>query len=137
MKYEIEIDGLPEGWAPVGFRFGSNRDTENYTGYIGFGGALICKRVLKKYDWSKTLDDVLVLDGNGNVHPCGGADSKIIYGGWQHSIHRKCPVDPEASVVRVKRNDGSEEVILASKINWGCWTVIGWRFEYLAGGYEW
>lgn len=98
---------------------------------------------VQKYDWSKTLDDVLVSDSStlycapvavkkGELMP--GVNWKIwIAAVWQPNIHGKCPVDPEASIVRIL--GGSEHGDLAGMMDWK--SVKAWQFIRLAEGYEW
>ncbi len=140
MKYEIEIDGLPEGWEICGNRldgFVANNDGNSASGFL----KLSLRRKVRKYDWSKTLDDVLVVV---NSHPgfytkAGIRHSQIdgIAPVWQPNIHGKCPVDPEASIVRVRAGGGREQEDSASAFIWDNGIITAWQFLRLADGYEW
>lgn len=135
MKYEIDIEGVPEGYEPTSAKV-VDTATENCVAVIAL------RRKVRKYDWSKTLNDVLVIGENGHIYPNDGIRPRGLYAGWQPNINGKCPVDPDASVVRVKYADrrvGSE--VLAGAVCWsygfGAATVIAYQFIRLADGVEW
>jgi len=156
-RHEIDIEGLPKGWEPV--RIGYPKAGEDILEPNGaitqattdwesiYGLCLIIRRKVRKYDWSKTLPDVLVQmkDATG-YHPHAEARRcrrfMIVPVIWQPNIHGKCPVDGEASVVRVLYASSVESrETIASKIRWGLGygteTVLAWHFIRLADGYEW
>ncbi len=151
MKHEIEIEGLPEGWEPVAFR--PNKDEEFFMGSSGRPEALdtgtniprlIVRRKTRKYDWSKTLEDVLVKDGNGRLMPFSACNhpTKWLSELWQPNIHGTCPVDPEASMVRLKHSSGEvTDEVIAKHVHWrldGTYgAVLAWQFIRLSDGYEW
>lgn len=143
MKYEIEIEGLPEGYEPTAAKV-VNTATENCVAVIAL------RRKVRKYDWSKTLGDVLVTNSNftyakrstleidDNIKP----GSIVIASVWQPNLDGKCPVDPDASIVRVKTSDGNELEDLAANIKtWHAQNfsvqIVAWQFVRLADGYEW
>lgn len=161
MKYEIEIKGLPEGWEPERFGIPKEKDTIiTRDGTIiavkdmidpPCGPRLIVRRKVSKYDWSKTLDDVLVSDSStlygapiavkkGELMP--GVDWKIrIASVWQPNIHGCCPVDPDASIVRVRFMDGDERESLARNFIWKFsfhpGVIISYQFIRLSDNVEW
>lgn len=100
---------------------------------------------LRKYDRSKTLDDVLTtIKGHpGYFHAAGNYEPSGIADIWQPNIHGKCPVDPKASLVRVRLADGREREWVADVIDWRLLPIYGgdlvtaWQFVRLAEGYEW
>ena len=128
MKYEIEIDGLPDGYEPAEKGFYN-------------GGLMIItislRRKVRKYDWSKTLDEVLVISNNGHIYPNDGIRPRELYTGWQPNIHGNCPVDPGACIVRVKDTDGNLYEDIAEAIDWAAENAYCWQFVRLAEGYEW
>lgn len=149
MKYEIEIEGLPEGWEPVAFRAPTDTDDgwiartgeilEKKRGYFTNEPRLILRRTTKKYDWSKTLDDVLVRGTGMQFFQLCAAKHKqfdipVI---WQPNIHGKCPVDPEASIVLVMDLDGDTYEDIAGAIDWSVENAYCWQFVRLADGVEW
>lgn len=157
-RHEIEIEGLQEGWEPVAFRVPMKTerwiDSEgdvvnpNLNDYYPKAPRLIVRRKVRKYDWSKTLTDVLIGFTEGSqIYQFIQIDAPYplhmrIAPVWQPNIHGKCPVDPEACIVRVKRANGRDsEDMLASSICWefgfGAATIISWQFIRLADGYEW
>lgn len=155
MKYEIEINGkIPDEWEVD--RIGLGRTGDSYLGPIlsdgffqinqvdhhsGSGTRVIVRRKVRKYDWSKTLDDVLVIADNGHIYPNDGIRPRGLYNGWQPNIHGKCPVDPEAVIVKVRFMDGDEDEGKASTFTWAHsfhpGTIVGWQFIRLAEGYKW
>lgn len=153
MKYDIEVEGLPDGWELVSYAVPKKGDyyIDSMDDVINGPAVtdwdvqrrIIVRRKVRKYDWSKTIDDVLTLRigweevGMRHLHKQDAHYKVKLAEAWQPNIHGKCPVDPDASVIRVKRNDGAEEVAIAKKFNWASWTIIGWKFEYLADGVEW
>lgn len=146
MKYEIEIEGLPEDIEPVAYAFPRKGDLivkagtdqvsiEGPINYNFIERRLIVRRKTRKYDWNKTLDDVLVKNGNGKLMRLGDCahPTKWLSDLWQPNIHGKCPVDKEASIVRIL--GGSEKGDLASMMDWKL--VEAWQFIRLADSYEW
>lgn len=134
-RHEIEIEGLPEGVDPVSFLVG------NAEGKEFVYGRLQVRRKVRKYDWSKTLDDVLVITSEDGMYRYRDKREKSLglAGVWQPNIHGNCPVDGEASVVRVRRAYGAEYEALAKNIEWRFLEnpILGWQFIRLADGYEW
>lgn len=138
-RHEIEIEGLPEGYEPVKATYigAALGKTETHT------LALEIRRKVRKYDHSKTLDDVLVITSTEGMYRYRDKRDKTtgIAGVLQPNIHGRCPVDPEASIVRVMHLNGATFESLASDVNWaiGCEDddVIAWQFLSLADGYEW
>jgi hypothetical protein len=137
-RHEIDIEGLPEGWEPQLVKVLSG-PLENES----FGTILRCRRKVRKYDWSKTLPDVLVAKSPqhvvfgllGHQPPDAGM---VIAPIWQPNIHGKCPVDGEACIVRVRLADGSEFEGLAKQL-WGFYntrTIVAYQFIRLADGWE-
>lgn len=148
MKYEIEIEGLPEGWEPVAVaipgedeKIWTSKGIVSAVSAIHCEPALIVRRKVRKYDWSKTLDDVLVYDDDGHIYPHDCTRPRGFYTGWQPNIHGKCPVDPDASIVNVRFMDGDEDEGKASTFAWGHsfhpGTIVSWQFIRLADGVEW
>jgi hypothetical protein len=146
-RHEIDIEGLPEGWTPVSLK--SGLPCENGAilpdGTATVMCTLIVRRKVRKYDHKKTLPDVLVtslspddvflLQKKCVASLCRIADV------WQPNIAGICPVDPEASIVRVRVADGTFDEALAAKF---IWTLDGeddditaWQFIRLADGWEW
>src|SRR5690606_26029900 len=121
-SYEIEIPWKTNEWEPVAFRY-PMQDGEHWLDDHGaivkvdanrpppLGPRLIVRRKVRKYDWSKTLDDVLVHVGGFNGFHTRQLSKSIpgipeIAPIWQPNIHGKCPVDPDASIVQVEFADG-------------------------------
>lgn len=143
--HEIEIEGLPEGYEPVKATYigAALGKTETHT------LALEIRRKVRKYDWSKTLDDVLIGFTEGaQIYQFIQIDAPYplhmrIATIWQPNIHGKCPVDGEACHVKLKFSDGHEWHGKASEYEWshpkdGTFpALIAWQFIRLADGYEW
>lgn len=164
-KHEIEIEGIPEGWEVVAIRgpnlgeqflgpilSDGNFQINTCKGFIGSDPHVIVRRKVRKYDWSKTLLEVLVTTNNiffikrGDLDfdapppptiaigaALGARGPAILATCWQPNIHGKCPVDPEASIVRIQ--GGSEHGDLAGMMDWQ--RVKAWQFVRLAEGVEW
>ncbi len=168
MKHEIEIEGLHSEYKTMTLRMPRDGDM-CYTGpgvvsefssgcKIPSHPVLIVRRKVRKYDWSKTLGDVLTIspliiqreeeDVDG-IHlksewPIIFADKRQrqVARVWQPNIHGKCPVDPEASIVRVRFMDDHEAVVRARDLGWGSESpfglrIVAWQFIRLDYGYEW
>lgn len=150
MKHEIEIEGLPEGWDPVavavpgeGEKIWTAKGIVSTVSAIHCEPALIVRRKVRKYDWSKTESQVLCVSSGvpGFWLSCdqvGG--TKRLAKVWQPNIHGVCPVDPVASIVRVRLADGQEYEILAGNIGWGTRIInpiVAYQFVRLADGVEW
>lgn len=150
MKYEIEIPIVPEGWEPVAFR--GAVCGENYINFRGLVDectrelepagqqVLIVKRKTRKYDWSKTHKDVLIVDMNGDMHtqpkyPVQPYRNMQMAEVWQPNITDECPVDPDACIVEVVYVDGEFGFGFASRFNWP--SVKRWRFVKLVEGVVW
>lgn len=151
MKHEIEIEGLPEGWEAAAFRVPLADEWcidkhGNLMQTMGLLDAprLIVRRKVRKYDWSKTLDDVLVEFENLPGYPqyqqskLATFDRKRLPDDiWQPNIHGTCPVHGEAAIVRVKDIDSIEYEDIAEAIDWDLKNAYCWQFVRLADGYEW
>jgi len=161
MKYEIEIDGkIPDGWEVD--RIGQGRTGDRYLGPIlsdgffqinqvdhhsGSGARVIVRRKVRKYDWSKTLDDILTLRigheeiGLKPLHKQDAHYKIKLPEVWQPNVHGECPVDPEASIVRVRFMNGDELECKAKNLSWTNLyhpaTIASWQFIRLSDGYEW
>lgn len=59
-RHEIEIDGLPEGWEPVKLVVRLPATAVDASYECVSSQELVIRRKVRKYDWSKTLDDVLI-----------------------------------------------------------------------------
>lgn len=139
-RHEIEIEGLPEGWEISDLVFDTTSAYPRGKEQV-LTATVVIRRKVRKYDWSKTLDDVLTtIDGCPGYFPAAGNyESSGIAEIWQTNIHGKCPVDGEASVVRVRRAYGAEYEELAKNIEWRFLEnpILGWQFIRLADGVEW
>lgn len=150
-RHEIDIEGLGKDLEPV--KWGRVSIGDSYLSPKGHliknsqsppsDMRLIVRRKVRKYDWSKTLDDVLTTSRNpGDVIfmplKYSGHENCRIAEIWQPNIHGKCPVDGEACIVRVKRANGSEYTALANNITWEFTSnpILGWQFLRLADGWE-
>lgn len=140
-RHEIDIEGLPEGYEPVKATYigATLGKTETHSLMLEM------RRKVRKYDHSKTDDDVLVRwKGRAGCYPkVTLADEAVgeIPPYWQPNIHGKCPVDGDACIVRVRLANGIEIEDVANKITWeiriGYDDVVRWQFIRLADGYEW
>lgn len=157
MKYNIEVDGLPDGWEPVSYAVPKWGDYYiDSMDNIIIGPAvvdldvqrrIIVRRKVRKYDWSKTLDDVLTLRigweevGMRHLHKQDAHYKVKLAEAWQPNIHGKCPVDPEACIVRVRYMSGDVSEVAAHIIDWSLsvdeGTVTAWKFVHLADKVEW
>lgn len=142
-RHEIEIEGLGPEWEAVGVNAGQHVLDHDGADVKYVGAVLKIRRKVRKYDWSKTLDDVLILRPNttGMTLYCGhGRPTAIPDGIWQPNIHGKCPVDGEACIVRVRFADGTCHEGIAAKFTWvldGEFDdIIAWQFIRLADGWE-
>lgn len=143
--HEIEIEGLGPEWEAVGVNAGQHVLDHDGSDVKYVGAVLKIRRKVRKYDHSKTLDDVLVMrKGASGCYPHSNIlkDSiRCIVPAWQPNIHGKCPVDGEACWVRVRTAGGTEKEAKASDIDWGSYgfqkDVVAWQFIRLADGYEW
>lgn len=156
MKYDIEIDGLPDGWEPVNYAVPQRGDyyIDSMDGIINGPAVtdwdvqrrIIVRRKVQKYDWSKTLSDVLVLrkfrEGAWSLLGARGEQSGLALC-WQPNIHGKCPVDPDRCVIRVRFADGSEAegVPNSDAFEWsllaGPSMIVAYQFIRLADNVEW
>ncbi len=154
-RHEIDIEGLPEGWEPV--RVGTPAEGDSILSPDGdiipvcmeihqyCRLCLIVRRKVRKYDHSKTDDDVLVRwKGRAGCHPkVTLADEAVgdIPPYWQPNIHGRCPVDGEACIVRVRYMSGDEREVAAHILDWSLsfheGTVTAYQFIRLADGYKW
>lgn len=137
-RHEIDIEGLPEGWESVkatyiGVALGRNESASLI---------LEMRRKVRKYGWSKTLDDVLCVSTEIPglwlaADLCHSRLAKV----WQPNIHGKCPVDGEACIVRVRLVNGTELEGSANDFSWSIrgekGDVTAWQFVRLAEGVEW
>lgn len=143
-RHEIDIEGLPEGWEAL-----SVSVCPTVLDYDGpdtrYANANVkVRRKVRKYGWSKTLDDVLTtINGFPAYYPAAGNyEPSGIAPIWQPNIHGKCPVDGEACIVRVRLADGTQDEVQANKISWSLKygdvgdIVIAWQFIRLADGVE-
>lgn len=149
-KYEIDIPWETNEWEPIAFKYPEQVNDcwlDDHGAIVCWphnlpkGPRLIVRRKVRKYDWSKTLDDVLVITKDGTLLPmmCHTMQPRQ-YGlaqCWQPNIHGKCPVDGEACIVRVRQCDGEDYEDLASNFNWDVDIVYRWQFIRLADGVEW
>lgn len=151
-EFKIQIEGLPNGWEPVaiavpgeGEKIWTSKGIVSAVSAIHCEPALIVRSKIKKYDWSKTLDDVLVIASAEGMYRYRDKRDKAkwIAGVWQPNIHGKCPVDPNSCIIRVRFADGSEAegVPDSEAFEWsllaGPSMVVAWQLIRLADGVEW
>lgn len=102
------------------------------------------KKPVKKVDWSKFADDVLLGWPGGPFFRSGGVESPApVYSGWQVHHGQDCPVDSQAFVVDVRLRDGSahngEDAECFEWRHDSCdedCHIIAYRVTGLAEGYE-
>lgn len=163
MKYEIEIEGVPEEWEPVGYRMvdvGEHYLDGSESGIfvntctpeiMPLRPAVVVSKKTRKYDWSKVHGDVLVENKKINcLQPRSWFPNKSeaiagFYKVWQVNPG-VCPVDPEGTVVEVELVCGTKMQGLANEFTWlkGVnrnesrfgYVVAQWRFIRLDDGVE-
>jgi hypothetical protein len=150
-RHEIDIEGLSSEWEPIavaipgeGEKIWTSKGIVSTVSAIHCEPALIVRRKVRKYDWSKTLNDVLIRlkTRPGLFLKEGFPEPEILQIGtsWQPNIHGKCPVDGEACWVRIRTVGGATSERLAKDVLWdfvNAYPVTAWQFIRLADGVEW